>query len=113
MSQRRSNNANWAYKVIVFVATALRPLCVVYVALTLWDGQVGHINNSLDQDSEDNFKKDLRHCGSMLRIQNMRLDASLMPIDVMTLVHQTTKDFLTRNRDLAGSFHVGSDMAHV
>ena len=112
--QIKPSNADWAHKVILVVATALRPLSVteLYVALTLWDGQVGHINKPLDLDSVDNFKKDLRHCGSILRIQNVKLHTSLRQSGMVTLVHQTAKDFLTRNRDLAGKFYVDLETAH-
>ena len=115
VSQISKKSRDWAQKIILLVVTALRPLSVteLYLAFMLLEGGHSHVNEGLDEDTLDDFEKDLRLCGPMIKIKHMSSQRSVSHTSTVTLVHPTAKDFLTRNPDLAKSFYVDLEAAHL
>ena len=115
LSQIRKRSKGWVYKIILLVVTALRPLSIteMYYALKLWEGGSVNVNKPLDEDTLRNFKEDLRLCGLIIRVQDTDSLTSSSQGSIVTLVHPTAKDFLTRSTDLAGSFYIDLKTNHT
>ncbi len=115
LSQIKKKSKDWVSKIILLVVTALRPLSVseLYLAFRLLEREYGYVNKLLDEDTLDNFEKDLRLCGPIIRVQTMGFQGPSSRSRMVTLVHPTAKEFLTRNPDLDQKFRVNPETAHL